>query len=58
MFFYCLFDIGAKKFYQRKKRDTYMIYLKWNPNHLELDENFHDYLKNDGLKNNIRVEGM
>ena len=49
-----LFDLGAKKILLKKeKKYLHELFEKWDPYHLEIDENV-----NDGLEDNIRDEGM
>ena len=48
-----------KNSYQ-KKENKYLheLFEKWDPEHLQLDEDFDDYLENDGPENIIGDEGM
>jgi len=49
-----LFDLGTRKFLSKKgKKYLHELFEKWDPEHLENDEDF-----NDGLKDNTRGEGM
>jgi len=44
----------------QKKGKKYLLELfgKWDPEHLQYDQDFDDYLNNNGLKDIIRDEGM
>ena len=43
-----LFDIGAEKFLSEKgKKYLHELFKKWDLEHLQLDENFDDFLNND-----------
>jgi len=43
-----------ENFYQKKKRNIYIkLFERWDPKHLEIDENF-----NDELEDNVGDEGM
>jgi len=54
-----LFDVGVKKFLSEKgKKYFYELFKRWDLEHLQLDENFDDYLDNDRLKDIIRDDGM
>jgi len=54
-----LFDVGAGKFLEEKgNRYLHDLFEKWDPEHEELDEDFDDYLDNDGLEDIIGDEGM
>jgi len=58
--FYYLFDVGAEKFLSKKEK-IYLLELfeEWDPKHLkQIDEDFDDYLDNDGLENIIGDGGM
>jgi len=49
-----LFDLGARKFLSEKeKKYLHELFEKWDPEHLENDEDF-----NDRLEDNIGYEGM
>ena len=49
-----LFDLRTEKFLSEKaKKYLHELFEKWDPEHLENDEDF-----NDGLEDNIRDEGM
>ena len=49
-----LFDLGAGKFLSKKdKKYLHELFEKWDPQHLENDEEF-----NDELEDNIRDESM
>jgi len=54
-----LFDVKVEKF-SSKKENKYLLELfeKWNPKHLQLNEDFDDYLDNYGVKDIIRDEGV
>jgi len=57
--FDCLFDVGAGKFISEKgKKYLHELFERWDPEDLQLDEDFDGYLDNDGLKNIIGNEGM
>ena len=54
-----LFEIGAEKFLLKKgKKCFHKLFEKYDPEHLQLDEDFDDYLDNDGLKDIIGDEDM
>jgi len=54
-----LFDVGVGKFLSKKgKKYLLELFKKWNPEHLQLDEDFDDYLDNDGLEDIIGEEDM
>ena len=54
-----LFDIRAGKFLLEKwKKYLLELFKKWDPEHLQLDEDFDDYPNNDGLEDIIWDEGM
>jgi len=49
-----LFDLGAEKFLSEKgKKYLHEFFEKWDPEHLQNDEDFYD-----GLEDNIGDEGM
>jgi len=49
-----IFDLGAGKFlWEKGKKYLHELFAKWDPEHLENDEDF-----NDGLEDNIGNEGM
>ena len=49
-----LFDIGAGKFLSKKgKKNLHELFENWDLEHLQLDEDFDDYLDNEGLENII-----
>ena len=49
-----LFDLGAEKFLSEKgKKYLHELFDKWDPEHLENDEDF-----SDGLEDNIEDEGV
>ena len=54
-----LFDVGVGKFLLEKgKKYFHKLFEKWDPQHLHVDEDFDEYMDNDGLKNIIGNEGM
>ena len=54
-----LFDIGGGKFLlEKEKKYLLELFEKWDPEHLQLDEDFDDYLDNYGLEDIIGDEGM
>ena len=54
-----LFDVGViKSLSEKEKKYLYELFAKWDPEHLQINENFDDYLNNDGLEDIIRDEGM
>jgi len=54
-----LFDVGAGKFLLEKgKKYLHELFEKWDLEHLQLDEDFDDYLVNDGLEDIIRDKDM
>ena len=54
-----LFGVGTKKFLlERGKKYLLESYEKWDPEHLQFDEDFDDYPNNDGLEEITRDEGM
>jgi len=50
--------LEGKFFIKKGKNYLRDLFQKWDLEHLELYEDFNDYLKNDGLKNIIGDEGM
>ena len=49
-----LLDVGAENFLSKKeKKYVHELFEKWDPEHLEIDENF-----NDGLEDNVGDEDM
>jgi len=45
-----LFDVGAEKFLPEIRKEYLLeLFEKWNSEHLQFDEDFDDYLDNDGL---------
>ena len=49
--------LELKNLYQKKgKRYLHYLFMKRDPEHLELGENVGDYLENDGLEDTIRNE--
>ena len=55
--FVYLLDVGAEYFLLENGK-IYELFEKWDLGHLHLDEDFDDYLDNDGLKDIIRDEGI
>ena len=54
-----LFDVGAKTFLLEKGKKYFLqLFKKCDPEHLQLDEDFDDYLDNSGLEDIIGDEGM
>jgi len=54
-----IFDIGVGKFLSEKgKKYLHKLFEKWDPGHLQLDEDFDDYPDDDGLEDIIREDGM
>jgi len=55
-----LFDVGSEKFLSEQgKKYLLELFEEWAPEHLkQIDEDFDDYLNNDGLEDIIRDEGM
>jgi len=57
--FHYLFDVGVKKFLlEKRKRYFHKLFERWDLEHLQLDEDFDNYLDNDGLEDITRDEGM
>ena len=57
--FYYLFDVRAEKFLSQKgKKYLFELFEKWDPVHLQFNEDFDHYPSNDGLKYIIRDAGM
>ena len=53
-----LFDIGAEEFLSEKgNKYLHELSEKWDPAHLQLHEDFDDYLDNDRLDDIIGDEG-
>jgi len=49
-----LFDLGAEKFLSEKgKKYLHELFKKWDPEHLETNEDF-----NDGFQDNVENKGM
>jgi len=49
-----LFNLGAEKFLlEKRKKYLHELFDKWDPEHLENNEDF-----NDGFEDNIGYEGM
>ena len=45
--------------YQKKERNIFSkLFKKWDPEHLQFDEDFDDYLDDDGHKDIIRDESI
>ena len=42
---------------EKEKKYLLKLFKKWDPEHLQFDDDFDDYLDNDGLKNIIGDEG-
>jgi len=54
-----LLDVGVRKFSLEKgKKYLHELFERWDLEHLQLDNDFDDYLDNYGLENIIRDEGM
>jgi len=54
-----LFDVGGEKFLlEKEKRYLHELFERWDLKHLQLDEDFDDYLDNDELKNIVRDEDI
>ena len=54
-----LFDVETEKFLSEKgKKYLLELFEKWDPGHLQLEEDFDDYPDNDGLEDIIGDEGM
>ena len=54
-----LFDVGIIKFLSEKgKKYLLELFEKWDPEHLQLDEEFDDYPDNNGLEDIIRDEDI
>ena len=54
-----LFDAERGKFLSEKgKKYLLELFKKWDPEHLQFDEDFDDYPNNNGLKDIIGDEGM
>jgi len=52
-----LFDVGAGKFLSGKeKKYLHELCERWDPGHLQLDEDFDDYLDNDWQGDIVRDE--
>ena len=55
--FHYFFDVGLGKFLLEKgKKYLHASFKKWNSELLRLDEDFDDYLDNDGLEDITRDE--
>ena len=50
--------LELKNSYQKRKKYLLELFQKWDPEHLQLDEDFDDYPDNDGLEDIIGDEGM
>ena len=54
-----LFDVEVAKFLSEKgKKYLLELFEKWDPEHLQFDEDFDDHPNNDGLEDVIGDEGM
>jgi len=54
-----LFDVRARKFLSKKEKKYFLeLFEKWDPKHLQFDENLDDYPDNDGLEDIIRDKSM
>jgi len=54
-----LFDVRVRKFLSNIKRKCLLdVFKKWDPEYLQFDEDFDNYLDNDHLKDIIRDESM
>ena len=54
-----LFDVGAGKFLSEKEKKYLLeLFKKWDPEHLQLNKDFDDYLDNNSLQNINGDEGM
>ena len=54
-----LFDVGARKFlFEKGKKYLFELFEKWDPEHLQSDEDFDDYPDNDSLEDIIGDEGI
>ena len=57
--FYYLFDVGVGKFLSEKgKKYLLELFEKWDPEYLQLDEDFDNYPDTDRLEYIIGEEGM
>ena len=46
--------MGAEKFLsEKRKRHLHDLFEKWDPEHLEINIDFDDYMDNDGLQDII-----
>jgi len=53
------FDVEVRKFLSEKgKKYLVELFEKWDPEHLQHDEDFNGYPDNNGLKDIIGDEGM
>jgi len=54
-----LFDVGARKFLlEKRKKYLHELFEKWDLKHIQLDEDFENYLDNDGLEDIIENKNM
>jgi len=54
-----LFDVGAGKFLSEKEKKYLLeLFKKWDPEHLQYDEDFNDYQDNNDMEDIIGDEGM
>jgi len=54
-----LFDVGVGKFLLKKgKRYLHELFQRWDREHVQLDDDFDNYLDNDRLEDIIGDEGM
>jgi len=54
-----LFDVGTHKFLSKKgKKYLHELLKRWDQEHLQLNEDFYDYLDNYGLDDIIGDESM
>ena len=54
-----LFDARARKFLiEKRKKYLHELFVRWDSEHLQLDENFDEYLDNGRLEDNIGDEDM
>ena len=54
-----LFNVGARKFLSEKEKKYLLeLFEKWVLEHLQFNEDFDDYLDNDGLEDITRDEGI
>ena len=54
-----LFDVRARKFLlEKRKKYLLKLFEKWDPQHLQIAEDFDNYPDNDGLEDIIREEDI